>query len=82
MEIMADSTNVEKEVAIPMLDRLQQIEEEVRIEKEKGRDCRSAMKKSLDSLCELLNGEELSEEKKVETQEPMPSLGGPDVRPE
>lgn len=79
---MAISTTLEKEVAAPMLDKLQQIEEDVRIEKEKVKDCRSAIKKSIDSLCELLNGEELSEEEKVETLEPITSLGGTNVRPE
>ena len=63
---------------ILMITKLQEIEEVVAIEKEKSKNCRSAIRKSIDSLCELLNGEELSEEEKVETLEPMPSLGGPD----
>ncbi len=65
-----------------MLDKLRQIEEDVIKEKQKVKDCRSAIRKSIDSLCELLDGEEISEETQVETLEPMPSLGGPDVKSE
>ncbi len=60
-----------------MITKLQEIEQVVAIEKEKSKNCRSAIRKSIDSLCELLNGEELSEGEKVEILEPV-SLGGPD----
>ena len=59
-----------------MLDKIKQNEEEVEIEKQKSRDCRSAIKKSIDSLHGLLNGEEPSEEGKAEAQEPLLDLGG------
>ncbi len=65
-----------------MRNKLQKLEEDVLVEKEKVKNCRSAVKKSIDSLCELLNGEELSEEEKVETLEPVLSLGGPDDKSE
>ena len=65
-----------------MITRLQQNEEEVLIEKEKVRTCRATIKKSIDSLFELINGTELSEEKEVELIEPTLSLGGTDVKPE
>jgi len=64
-----------------MITKLQEIEEVVAIEKEKSRSCQSNIRKSIDSLCELLNGEELSEEIKVETLEPIASLGGLDDQP-
>ena len=70
MGLMAINTQFEKEIAVSMKNKLQQIEEEVLVEKEKVKDCRSAIKKNIDSLCELLNGEELSEEEKVETPKP------------
>ncbi len=79
---MAINTQFEKEVVISMKNKLQQNEDLVLLEKEKVNDCRSAIKKNIESLCELLNGEELSEEEKVETPEPIPSLGGTDVKPE
>ncbi len=82
MGLMVINTNFEKEVATSMRTKLQQIDDDVKIEKEKVKDCRSAIKKSITSLCELLNGEELSEEEKVETPTPMPSLGGTDVKSE
>ena len=69
MESTAINTQFEKEVATSMKNKLQQNEDMVLIEKEKVKDCRSAIKKSIDSFCELLNGEELSEEEKVETLE-------------
>lgn len=53
-----------------MLTKLQEMEEAVEVEKGKSRDCRSAIKKSIDSLCALLNGEELSEENEAETSKP------------
>ncbi len=76
------NTQLKKEVATSMKTKLQQIEEDVQVEKEKGQDCRSAIKKSIDSLCELLNGKELSEEEEVEASEPMPILGGTNVKSE
>ncbi len=62
---------------VSMITKLQEIEQVVAIEKEKSKNCRSAIRKSIDSLCELLNGGELSEEEKVEILEPI-SLGGSD----
>jgi len=82
METMGLETQPTEEEGIPMVTKLQEIEEAVALEKEKSKNCRSAIRKSIDSLCELLNGEELSEEEKVETPEPIPSLGGTDVKPE
>jgi len=78
METMVINTHFKKETS--MRTRLQKIEDDVQIEKEKGRHCRSVIKKNIDSLCELLNGEELSEEEKVETLGFTPSLGGTDDR--
>jgi len=82
MDLTAINTQFEKEVVPSMESKLQQNEQLVLVEKEKVNNCRSAIKKSIESLCELLNGEELSEEEKVETPEPIPSLGGTDVKPE
>ncbi len=42
--------------------KLHEIEEEVELEKKKSQDCRDAIKKSIDSLCDLLNGEDILEE--------------------
>jgi hypothetical protein len=73
MEITA--TN-KREVETSMLDKIRQIEEEVEIEKQKSRDCQSAIKKSIVSLRGLLNGEEPSEEEEAEAQELVLGLGG------
>ena len=73
---MATNTNFEKEIIPTMQDKLKKIEEDVQIEKNRVQDCRSAIRKSINSLCELLDGEEISEETQVE------SLGGTDVKPE
>ena len=78
MGIISINTQFEKGVATSMKNKLRKNEEVVLIEKEKSKNCRSAIRKNIDSLCELLNGEELSEENTVETSEPVLSLGGPD----
>jgi len=58
--------------------KLHEIEEEVELEKKKSEECKSAIKKHLDSVCILLNGDEDSEDEKVETLEPVLDLGGND----
>lgn len=61
MVVMEISTQLE-EVETSMQKKLHEIEEEVEIEKKKSQDCRDAIKKSIDSLCDLLNGEDILEE--------------------
>ncbi len=65
-----------------MVTKLQQIEEEILVEKEKVKNCSVGIKKGFESLSELLNSEEFSEEEEVETPTPMPSLGGTNVKSE
>ncbi len=68
-----------EEVVTSMKDKLQAIEEDVAIEKKKTKDCRTVIKKSFDSLYELLNNsEELLDEAQTEVLEPVLILGGPD----
>jgi len=63
-----------EEVETSMKKTLHEIEEEVQIEKKKSQDCRDAIKKSIDSLCDLLNGEDILEEKS-----PVLNPGGNDA---
>ncbi len=51
MGLMAINTQFQKEVATSMRNKLQKLEEDVLVEKEKVKNCRSAVKKSIDSLC-------------------------------
>jgi hypothetical protein len=59
-----------------LFEKLIEIEKDVEAEKEKSRECRSAIKKTINSLHGLLNGEEDSEEEKAEAQKPMTDSGG------